>query len=101
MNQKELIKAVTEDVNKKCVVEEKNTKVTEAVTGDVIKSFVSVSTDALKNGKQVVLSGFGIFKASQRAATTARNPATGETIQVPAKMVPKFKASKVLKDALN
>ena len=100
MNQKELVKAVTEDVNNKYAEAEKSTKVTEAVTGDVLKSFVTVSTNALKEGKQVALSGFGIFKAAQRAATTARNPATGAVIQVPAKTVPKFKASKVLKEAL-
>ena len=101
MNQKELVKAVAEDVNKRYLNEGKNVTVSEAVTGDVIKSFVSVSTDALKNGDQIALAGFGIFKVADRAATTGRNPATGAIINIPAKKAVKFKASKALKDAMN
>lgn len=101
MNQKELVKAVTVDVNKKYADEGKSTTVSEAVTGDVIKSFVNVTTETLKKGDQIAIAGFGIFKGVKKEASIARNPATGATINVPAKMVPKFKASKVLKEALN
>jgi DNA-binding protein HU-beta len=100
MNQKELMKAITEDVNKKYVEEQKSTKVTESVTTDVMKSFVGVTTEALKRGDQISLAGFGTWKSVHKEASTGRNPATGETIKIPAKNVPKFKAAKALKDAL-
>ena len=58
-------------------------------------------TDALKDGEQVVLVGFGTFHVKDRAARTGRNPRTGETIQIKASKSPGFKAGKVLKDAVN
>ena len=56
---------------------------------------------ALKSGDEVRLVGFGTFAVSQRAATTGRNPRTGEEIAIPAVKQPKFKAGKQLKDAVN
>jgi DNA-binding protein HU-beta len=58
-------------------------------------------TQSLKTGTEVRLVGFGTFTVSKRAATTGRNPRTGEEIQIPASNQPKFKAGKGLKDALN
>lgn len=58
-------------------------------------------TEALKGGDEVRLVGFGTFSVSERAASTGRNPRTGETIQIPASKQPKFKAGKGLKDAVN
>lgn len=55
---------------------------------------------ALKRGDEVSVAGFGIFSAKQRAARTARNPRTGESIKVPAMKVPKFRAAKGLKEAV-
>lgn len=52
-------------------------------------------------GNKVDIAGFGSFQAVERAARTARNPQTGETIQVAAKKAIKFKVSKTFKDALN
>lgn len=57
-------------------------------------------TKSLKSGGEVSVAGFGIFVAKQRAARTARNPRTGESIQVPAMRVPKFKPAKALKEAV-
>ncbi len=54
----------------------------------------------LTKGEDVSIAGFGIFSAKMRAARTARNPRTGEPIQVPAMKVAKFKVSKTLKDAV-
>jgi DNA-binding protein HU-beta len=56
--------------------------------------------EALKRGEEVSIAGFGIFSVRQRAARQARNPRTGEMVQVPAMRVPKFRASKGLKDAV-
>jgi DNA-binding protein HU-beta len=58
-------------------------------------------TQSLKSGTEVRLVGFGTFTVSKRAATTGRNPRTGEEIKIPASTQPKFKAGKGLKDALN
>ena len=58
-------------------------------------------TSTLKSGDEVRLVGFGTFVASQRAASTGRNPRTGEAIEIAASVQPKFRAGKGLKDALN
>jgi len=57
-------------------------------------------TGALKQGDEVRLVGFGTFSVAERAASTGRNPRTGETIQIAASKQPKFKAGKGLKDAI-
>jgi DNA-binding protein HU-beta len=57
-------------------------------------------TNALKDGNPVKLLGFGTFSATKRAATTGRNPKTGDPIKIPAMTVPKFKAGQRLKDAV-
>ncbi len=62
--------------------------------------FDSIS-GALGGGGEVRLVGFGTFSVSQRAATTGRNPRTGEAIKIPASKQPKFKAGKALKEAVN
>jgi DNA-binding protein HU-beta len=58
-------------------------------------------TAALRKGDDVRLVGFGTFSAAKRPAREGRNPRTGETIQIPASIQPKFSAGKGLKDALN
>ena len=62
--------------------------------------FDSISS-SLSGGTEVRLVGFGTFSVSRRAATTGRNPRTGERIQIPASNQPKFKAGKALKSAVN
>ena len=57
--------------------------------------------DAVRRGEEVRLDGFGTFARHHRPAGEARNPRTGEAVQVAAKDVPKFKASKTFTDALN
>ena len=68
----------------------------EKVMDTIIDSIV----ETLKKGEEVSISGLGIFSAKQRAARTARNPRTGESIKVAAMRVPKFRAAKGLKDAV-
>lgn len=58
-------------------------------------------TEAMAQGEEVSLVGFGTFKVSERAARTGRNPKTGEEIQIAASKVPAFKAGKGLKEAVN
>ena len=73
---------------------------TKAQSEEAVEIVVATITNSLKNGEEVSISGLGIFSAKERAARQARNPRTGETIQVPAMRVPKFKAAKGLKDAV-
>ncbi len=73
---------------------------TKAQAERVVDSLIETITNSLKNGQDVSIAGLGIFTAKERAARTARNPKTGEPIQVPAMRVPKFKPAKALKDAV-
>ena len=66
-----------------------------------VNAVFSNISGSLKSGNEVRLVGFGTFLVSNRAATTGRNPRTGESIQIPAKKVPKFRAGKVLKHTVN
>ena len=80
-----------------------------AESADISKQKAASAVDAvieaikgsLKSGDDVRLVGFGTFTVSNRAATTGRNPRTGEPIQIPASKQPKFKAGKELKEAVN
>ena len=56
---------------------------------------------ALNDGDSVSLIGFGTFYVGERAARTGRNPRTGKTLKIKAAKVPKFRAGKGLKDAVN
>ena len=58
-------------------------------------------TTTLQNNGSVTLVGFGTFTVGERAARTGQNPRTKETITIKAARVPKFKAGKALKDAVN
>jgi len=63
-----------------------------------LNAFVDTVVEALKEGDKVQLMGFGTFELKERAARTGRKPSTGETIEIPAKKSPVFKAGKGLKD---
>ncbi len=65
-----------------------------------LNTFVDSVTSALKKGDRVSLVGFGTFSVAKRKARIARNPRTGEKINVPARKAPKFKAGRELKNAL-
>ena len=54
----------------------------------------------VKRNGEFILPGFGNLVKVKRAARQGRNPATGETIQIPAKTVVKFRLSKAAKDAV-
>ena len=66
-----------------------------------LKAFTDAITDAMKAGEKVSLVGFGTFSVGDRAARVGQNPQTGAKINIPAAKVPKFKAGKALKDAIN
>lgn len=73
---------------------------TKADAERAVEAVITSITDYLKKGDEVSIAGLGIFEAKTRAGRTGRNPRTGETIQIKAMKVPKFRASKTLKDAV-
>ena len=77
------------------------TKVSKADAGRVLGGFLDSVSLALAKGDSVTLVGFGTFTVGRRAARKGRNPQTGSTINIPASRVPRFKAGKGLKDAVN
>lgn len=70
-------------------------------TRKIIDSVLTAITTATRAGEEVNLAGFGRFKVTDRAARSGRNPATGETIAIPASRKLAFSPAKVVRDALN
>ena len=76
------------------------TGLTKVDADKAINAFLETITEALKSGDKVAFTGFGSFEVTERAAREGRNPQTGATMQIKASKAPKFKAGKLLKDAL-
>lgn len=89
MNRSELVERIAND-----------TSLTRTDVTAVLSAFEGVVVDAVKGGDKVQLAGFLTFERGERAARTARNPRTGETLAVPAALVPKVKIGKSFKDAV-
>ncbi len=64
----------------------------------VLDFIISKITDSIVKGEKVTIAGFGVFSVTNRDARKGRNPATGESVDIPAKRVPKFKPGKELKN---
>ena len=63
----------------------------------VVDGFLNALKLALANGDNIEIRGFGAFKVRRRKTRTARNPRTGEPVEVPSRSVPVFKPSKHLR----
>mgnify|MGYP001576656608 CR=1 FL=1 len=89
-------------MNKQALAEAIHQKIggTKVAAEQALDVIIDSITTTLKQDGEVSISGLGIFSARKRAARTARNPRTGEPIQVPAMRVPKFRPAKGLKDAV-
>jgi len=73
---------------------------TKADAERAVEAIIAMITDHLKRGDEISIAGLGIFEAKMRAGRMGRNPRTGASIQIKAMKVPKFRASKTLKDAV-
>ena len=89
MNKADIINKVHEELG-----------ITKSDAEKAVETVLSCVVDSLVAGQEVSIAGLGIFSAKMRNARTARNPRTGESIEVPAMRVPKFRAAKALKDAV-
>lgn len=75
----------------------KSTKQSKAVCKEMLEAVLSAVSGALKQGKTVVLTGFGTFSVMKRKSRTGINPVTRAKMTIAAKKVPKFKPGKALK----
>jgi DNA-binding protein HU-beta len=66
----------------------------------IFEDLAELATSQVKSSGEFVLPGFGKLVKSQRKAREGRNPATGETIQIPAKTTLKFRVGKAMKDSV-
>jgi len=74
---------------------------TKAEAERALNATVEGITKGLKDSGKVTLVGFGTFSAKERGAREGRNPQTGETVKIAARVVPGFKAGNKLKESLN
>jgi len=90
-------------VNKSELVEHiaKSADISKAAAARSLDAMMNAVKATLKKNQSVTLVGFGTFSVGQRAARSGRNPRTGEVIKIKSAKVPKFKAGKALKDAVN
>jgi DNA-binding protein HU-beta len=75
--------------------------ISKASAGRALDAAIGAIRASLKEGEEVTLVGFGTFHVGRRAARNGRNPLTGAAIKINAAKVPKFRAGKALKDAIN
>lgn len=90
ISKKELIKAIAE-----------KTEVSQKDAGNVINATLEMIQAEVAAGNKVAFLKFGTFEPKERAERKGHNPQTGETIIIPARKVPVFKAGKGFKDMLN
>ena len=72
----------------------------KATASQALDAFIDVVTSALKEGKSISLVGFMTIDVMERSERMGRNPQTGAKITIPKKKVPRVKAGKILKDAV-
>jgi DNA-binding protein HU-beta len=76
-------------------------ELSKAEVGRVLDTIIDVIGGSLAKKDPVVLVGFGTFDVTKTKQRTGRNPRTGEAITIAAKVAPKFRAGKALKDRVN
>ena len=77
------------------------TGLTKADATRALDAMMKGITEGLKKEGKVTLTGFVTFTAKQKPAKTGRNPKTGETVKIPARVAATIKACSKLKEALN
>jgi DNA-binding protein HU-beta len=90
VNKSDLIEAIANDAD-----------ISKAAAQRSLDSVVRTIQLSLKKNAMVTLVGFGTFYVARRVARPGRNPRTGAQIKIKAAKVPKFRAGKALKDAVN
>ncbi|MFH1841276.1 MAG: HU family DNA-binding protein [Candidatus Nealsonbacteria bacterium] len=78
----------------------KKTGCSKSQASEFVYLFLDEITKSLSKGEEVILTGFGKFETILRKEKMGVNPKTGEKIKIPERKAPKFKAGKMLKDAV-
>lgn len=89
MNKSELVDTIAAEAD-----------LSKAAAGRALGATIDAVRKALKENDTVTLVGFGTFYVGERAERNGRNPRTGKSIRIAATKIPKFRAGKVLKDAV-
>ncbi len=89
MNKVELIEKIAIDA-----------KINKTTANEVVSLIIKNITEALNRGEEFNFAGLGTFKIKIRKARVGRNPKTGESVQIPTRKAPVFKASATLKNAI-
>ena len=76
-------------------------EISKSAAERALDALVVCVKSSLRKDDMVTLVGFGTFYAGKRTARTGRNPRTGAEVKIPAARLPKFRAGKALKDAIN
>lgn len=76
-------------------------KLTKKQTELIVNTLFTSITDALTHGDKVELRGFGSFRVRRRQSRDGRNPKTGQSVYIPPKKVPFFKAGKELREVVD
>ena len=76
-------------------------EVSKSAAERAVDAMIGAVKSSLRKGQMVTLVGFGTFYVGKRAARAGRNPRTGEALKIAAARIPKFRAGKALKDAIN
>ena len=89
MNKTQLVSRLAQD-----------TGMTKADADKALNGIIQIISEQMKSGDKIILTGFGTFSVAERKPRTGRNPQTGQPIDIPARRVARFKAGKLLKDAV-
>ena len=76
-------------------------EISKSAAERAVDAMIVAVKSSLRKDEQVTLVGFGTFYAGKRAARVGRNPKTGAALDIKAARLPKFRAGKALKDAIN
>lgn len=83
------------------IISNQQDQITRKESEVVVNSVFQAIANALSAGGRVELRGFGSFSTKKRQSRLGRNPKTGESVYVPAKMVPHFKPGKELRERVD
>jgi integration host factor subunit beta len=80
---------------------ERNPRLVARDAEEAVRTILDAMTEALAQGSRIEIRGFGSFALNHRPPRIGRNPKSGESVQVPAKRVPHFKAGKDLRECVD
>lgn len=76
-------------------------QITQKAADEILSETLEAIMKSVSKGNKVTLVGFGTFEGRKRKERKGRNPKTGQEIQIPASVAPKFSAGKQFKSTVN